>query len=332
MTQQDDITQSADWDVAHEIWAAAQTPPGTSIESAVERIAALLSKLRAEGVPVGWFDTSTSSGTIRWREGLTAQSFPDGHPFYAAPVASAPADERAAALEEAARFVEREADKLDAQNRPSGAVVRLVAKGLRAALASAPVAGDAQHPDDIAVDRFAAAMKAKLAKKRAEGRGGWDDKAQCSREWLSSLLRQHLEKGDPVDVGNLAMMLHQRGERIVPYKDAPQASEAVRPDVDAVDLARAGMELHSEGMPEHTVCAELVRLADALKSHPQADKDGGQQKYWLCCGSKDPYHGNRRAPDCFNTTRARWGTADEHSKDARAALSATQTEQGERDA
>lgn len=73
-----------------------------------------------------------------------------------------------------------------------------------------------QHPDDAAVDRFAAAMKSKLAQKRAEGRGGWNDKAQCSQERLSQLLRDHVEKGDPVDVGNFAMMLHQRGEGIAP--------------------------------------------------------------------------------------------------------------------
>lgn len=70
------------------------------------------------------------------------------------------------------------------------------------------------HPDDLAVDRFAAAMKEKLAKKRAEGRGGWDDKFDCSNAFLTHLLREHVEKGDPVDVGNLAMMIHQRGERI----------------------------------------------------------------------------------------------------------------------
>jgi len=72
----------------------------------------------------------------------------------------------------------------------------------------------APHPDDAAVDRFAAAMKAKLAKKRADGRGGWERKDECSAEFLSDLLRGHVEKGDPLDVGNLAMMLHQRGERI----------------------------------------------------------------------------------------------------------------------
>lgn len=70
------------------------------------------------------------------------------------------------------------------------------------------------HPDDIAVERFAAAMKAKLARKRDEGRGGWEDPEQCSGSFLSQLLREHVEKGDPLDVGNLAMMLHQRGERI----------------------------------------------------------------------------------------------------------------------
>lgn len=79
---------------------------------------------------------------------------------------------------------------------------------------AATMAAPSPHPDDLAVDRFAVAMKAKLAKKRAEGRGGWEDKDQCSAEFLSDLLREHVEKGDPVDVANLAMMLHQRDELI----------------------------------------------------------------------------------------------------------------------
>lgn len=71
------------------------------------------------------------------------------------------------------------------------------------------------HPDDLAVDRFAAAMKAKLAKKREEGRGGWDQPGTgIGQRTLSHMLREHVEKGDPLDVGNLAMMLHQRGEQI----------------------------------------------------------------------------------------------------------------------
>lgn len=72
----------------------------------------------------------------------------------------------------------------------------------------------AQHPDDAAVDRFAAAMKAKLAAARAKGRGGWDDPSQCSVEFLAKLLVEHVGKGNSgtfEDVANFAMMLHQRG-------------------------------------------------------------------------------------------------------------------------
>ncbi len=71
-----------------------------------------------------------------------------------------------------------------------------------------------EHRDNEAVDRFAAAMKAKLAKKRAEGRGGWQKKTECSQSELSRMLFEHVMKGDPVDIGNLAMMLHQRDENV----------------------------------------------------------------------------------------------------------------------
>ena len=53
-----------------------------------------------------------------------------------------------------------------------------------------------QHPDDAAVDALAAAMKAKLAKQREKGYGGWD--TDCTRERLSELLRDHGDKGAPV--------------------------------------------------------------------------------------------------------------------------------------
>lgn len=86
----------------------------------------------------------------------------------------------------------------------------------------------ATHPDDEAVDRFAAAMKAKLSKKRSEGRGGWENKDECSADFLSDLLRGHVEKGDPVDVANLAMMLHQRDERISPVP----AADAIRAEAE----------------------------------------------------------------------------------------------------
>lgn len=68
------------------------------------------------------------------------------------------------------------------------------------------------HPDDTAVDTFARAMKDKLASCREQGRTGWQT---ASASHLSSLLAGHIEKGDPVDVANLCMMIHQNGQSIV---------------------------------------------------------------------------------------------------------------------
>lgn len=71
-----------------------------------------------------------------------------------------------------------------------------------------------QHSDDTAVDRFAVAMKNKLAAARAKGRSGWDEPAVCSVECLADLLVGHVGKGNQgnfEDIANLAMMLHQRG-------------------------------------------------------------------------------------------------------------------------
>lgn len=104
----------------------------------------------------------------------------------------------------------------------------------------------AAHSDDQAVDRFAAAMKAKLAKKRAEGRGGWE-RPDCTADFLSALLREHVEKGDPLDVGNLAMMIHQRGEKITPEAttalDAVKRAEYARGLRDALLIAKqTGLE------------------------------------------------------------------------------------------
>lgn len=67
-----------------------------------------------------------------------------------------------------------------------------------------------QHSDDLAVDAFALAMKAKMKKQREKGYGGWE---LCPTERLQSLLFDHIGKGDPVDVGNFAMMLFNGKEK-----------------------------------------------------------------------------------------------------------------------
>jgi len=70
-----------------------------------------------------------------------------------------------------------------------------------------------KHTDDLAVNRFAEAMKKKLSKKRKEGRSGWDDPEQCSIDFLIRLLHDHYQKGDVVDIANICMMLNQRGAK-----------------------------------------------------------------------------------------------------------------------
>lgn len=94
---------------------------------------------------------------------------------------------------------------------------------IRAAMTAQPAASEepremdmdrarAEFIDDQGVADFAAAMRRKLEKKRAEGRGGWHDPDQCQLDTLAVMLLDHLEKGDPVDIGNFAMMLYNRGD------------------------------------------------------------------------------------------------------------------------
>jgi hypothetical protein len=86
----------------------------------------------------------------------------------------------------------------------------------------------AQHSDDIAVDRFATAMKTKMVESRSKGRYGWDDENVCESEYLRMLLQQAVNKGDPVDVGNFAMMLFCRGESTAPVVQDDVVRDAER--------------------------------------------------------------------------------------------------------
>ena len=98
-------------------------------------------------------------------------------------------------------------------------------------------------------------MKAKLAKKRQEGRGGWQSMAS---EQLSALLHEHVHKGDPVDVANLAMMLHQNGQRIEQQR-APDVAEPKSPTPKESWWAgyRAG-----KGLPANTPRQDAIAAPD----------------------------------------------------------------------
>lgn len=64
--------------------------------------------------------------------------------------------------------------------------------------------------DKVAVDIFAQLMKNKLIVSRDKGRHGWWDEEECTVEYLNALLKQQVEKGDMVDIANLAMMIKLR--------------------------------------------------------------------------------------------------------------------------
>ncbi|WP_282366432.1 hypothetical protein [Pseudomonas sp. PS02290] len=79
---------------------------------------------------------------------------------------------------------------------------------------NAPEAFAEAKLDEDAINEFSIQMKVKMAYSRAKGREGWYRKDLCSSTTLSQILREHVDKGDPIDTGILSMMLHQRGESI----------------------------------------------------------------------------------------------------------------------
>ncbi len=118
----------------------------------------------------------------------------------------------------------------------------------------------AQHPDDAAVDALASLMKAKLAKQRDKGYGGWD--TDCTRERLSELLRGHVDKGDPVDVANFCAFLSARGESI-----SPQAAPAAVAVPDGWKLVPAVPTL-SMGWAYLNKAREVSPDSEWIFSHP----------------------------------------------------------------
>ena len=101
---------------------------------------------------------------------------------------------------------------------------------------------ESEHPDNIAIDRFAQTMKEKMALCRARGRTGWDDKATCTIESLCALLLDSVAKGDPVDVGNFTMMVWARGEEIV--AEVAQAADSAGRIAELKERARRWKACH----------------------------------------------------------------------------------------
>ncbi|MFA0999371.1 MULTISPECIES: hypothetical protein [Pseudomonas syringae group] len=99
-----------------------------------------------------------------------------------------------------------------------------------------------QHPDNLAVDQFATAMKTKLAEGRTKGLDNWN-KPWVKDEQLAELFVKNISKGNPgnfVDIANFAMMLHQRGADPLELTLADNKSHVepyFKPPKDGIKLA-----------------------------------------------------------------------------------------------
>lgn len=141
----------------------------------------------------------------------------------------------------------------------------------RTASVSANVAQGAQHPDDVAVDRFAAAMKEKLAAARAKGRSGWQ---QESPVVLSEMLRAHVDKGDPRDVANFCMFLWALRRPI--YAGPPAQTALTNAARDAIEWAAGRAHVEALGKPidgpegkRWRILSDMFRAAQYASADPQ---------------------------------------------------------------
>lgn len=84
-----------------------------------------------------------------------------------------------------------------------------------------PVALNQGHIDDISINNFSNQMKAKMLRSRQKGRDGWYDPERCAAADLVAQYREHLKKGDPVDIANYCMMIFTRGIDLNDYPPPP---------------------------------------------------------------------------------------------------------------
>ena len=131
-----------------------------------------------------------------------------------------------------------------------------VAKGLRQRCSRYDEI-QAENLDNQALRLLSNAMRSKLAASRRKGRSGWNDKTQCTVEHLSQLLREHVEKGDPVDVANFCAFLAARGEGIAPQAapiTAAAPGEWQELAARVMDALANAQDRTNAAYPEHVKC------------------------------------------------------------------------------
>lgn len=185
------------WTVA--IFKAEDVPVGTTVIPALQVVA---DERTAFGA--WWADFADShpewpfadSGALRWEA-------------YQAGRAAAPVQAQEPVVLPIKKWTERYvSEAFSVKDRP--AAIRQAMEMEIGDLRAAPT--QERHSDDTAWDKFVEAAKAKMAEKRAEGRGGWDDPTQCNVQDLATLLVELVERGDPVNIANVCMMIWNRAQ------------------------------------------------------------------------------------------------------------------------
>ena len=177
-----------------------------------------------------------------------------------------------------------------------------------AALASAPVAGEAQpvayqvrhpyNPEWKECDR--AAFDVVRKDRPADARALYAAPQACEAVRQPDYTLQHADHM-AVSAERLMEAINARDALIM------QREESDDVDDETMHDQHENVSEYLNGMRNAIYEYRKRRNRAALSAQP------GAQKYWLCCGSKDPNHPNRRAPDCFNAQKAKWNTADQHS-------------------
>ena len=313
MTNQNNAAQAAQ-DLAHEIWAAAQTPPDDTIDAAVARIVAVLSRLRA---PVAHQDERAAFD--HWFDTAQGNAGPWSAWQARAALASAPVPNQDKAIDEALKerddreeIIDKLLDRVLGADRAewssaydySDALIEVedYMHGLRVKLQDiAPVAGeetddcaivgritvkgkgrssvdlDASHAD-LPIGEYLIFATSESAPKQ---RMGW------TNDQMIRFASMVLFKG--VSADSIEQLLTKFRElEAVRGHTAPQASEAgVRnAALEALQAAqqfiRNGVELGYIRMPDADVpdpahrTPGLIDAAIRALKQPQADKDGAE--------------------------------------------------------
>lgn len=122
------------------------------------------------------------------------------------------------------------------------------------------------HPDNAAVDDFAAVMKRKLEMARAKGRKGWQT---ADPEDLRQQLREHIDKGDPIDVAVYCMFLWHGGNTT---RQTPVGINGLTEEETAATASVSGLQANGgkTGWPPGMLQDDHKGLSKWLAGKPDA--------------------------------------------------------------